>query len=390
MLLFKHQTQMLILLAMTSGAIYVVLNRFDFVAGVAQLPWLSMFACFCSALLAYQYKQSNVLFLSLLMIAYQSMPFSHPVVYQMYLFTDLVPQFIICVTCYLTSKKERGISWGAINEQVLTSLTLLVCLSVFNMLVAKHIPGQGEHMALLIVCSISLPYLVFKIWREGHHEFVVFAYIASVFGVLGFFDQSAGNFLLLSFGLTLITSVLIKSYQMAFKDELTGINSRRAMEAYVGSLGKKYAVVMCDVDHFKRFNDTYGHDTGDDVLRLVAKKLEEVSGSSSVFRYGGEEFCFIFKGKLAADVFQNIEAARTSIAHYCLKVRRKDRQDLSEIDRQSQYDKDFQSVNVTMSFGMSETSEGEPFEDVLKRADIRLYEAKEAGRNRVMYAYENI
>jgi diguanylate cyclase (GGDEF)-like protein len=63
---------------------------------------------------------------------------------------------------------------------------------------------------------------------------------------------------------------------------------------------------------------------------------------------------------------------------------------LSEIDRQSQYDKDFQSVNVTMSFGMSETSEGEPFEDVLKRADIRLYEAKEAGRNRVMYAYENI
>jgi len=73
--------------------------------------------------------------------------------------------------------------------------------------------------------------------------------------------------------------------------------SRRALIERLPSLGRRYTVAMVDVDHFKNFNDTYGHDAGDQVLRMVASRLGEVSGGGTAFRYGGEEFTILFPGK---------------------------------------------------------------------------------------------
>ena len=101
-------------------------------------------------------------------------------------------------------------------------------------------------------------------------------------GVFGAFMAASGAILLVA--------VLQESHRMAFRDELTGLPGRRALQERMAGLGPAYAIAMADVDHFKNFNDTHGHDGGDQVLKLVAARLAKIEGGGVAFRYGGEEF----------------------------------------------------------------------------------------------------
>ena len=78
-------------------------------------------------------------------------------------------------------------------------------------------------------------------------------------------------------------------------------------------LAAPYSLAVVDIDHFKNFNDTYGHDTGDQVLRMVASKLGEVTGGGKAFRTGGEEFCILFSGKSVAQALPHLEALRKEV-----------------------------------------------------------------------------
>ena len=102
-------------------------------------------------------------------------------------------------------------------------------------------------------------------------------------------------------GLTLGLSVMETSYAMAFRDELTDLPARRALMRDLEGMGRLYAAAMVDVDHFKRFNDRYGHDVGDQVLRMVAAKLAKAPGGGRAYRYGGEEFALLYPGKSRDD-----------------------------------------------------------------------------------------
>ena len=115
-------------------------------------------------------------------------------------------------------------------------------------------------------------------------------------------------------GLVLVFAVLEHGYDIAYRDELTGLPGRRAFNNVMEQLGGTYAIAMCDVDHFKRFNDTYGHDAGDQVLRMVAAKLSQVGGGGRAFRYGGEEFLVVFRGRSAREAEPFVESLRRSIA----------------------------------------------------------------------------
>jgi GGDEF domain-containing protein len=97
--------------------------------------------------------------------------------------------------------------------------------------------------------------------------------------------------------LMITVAVLQDTFRMAFRDELTGLPSRRALNERLAALGKRYAIAMLDVDHFKKFNDTYGHDLGDQVLKMVAARIAGVGGGGKAYRYGGEEFTVVFPGK---------------------------------------------------------------------------------------------
>ncbi|MCI0348292.1 MAG: GGDEF domain-containing protein, partial [Acidobacteriales bacterium] len=115
-------------------------------------------------------------------------------------------------------------------------------------------------------------------------------------------------------GLILVFAVLEHGYEIANRDELTGLPGRRAFNNLLGQLGKRYAIAMCDVDHFKKFNDTYGHEAGDQVLRMVASKLSAVGGGGQAFRYGGEEFVIVFRGRSASQAKPFLEDLRKVIS----------------------------------------------------------------------------
>ena len=185
--------------------------------------------------------------------------------------------------------------------------------------------------------------------------------------------------------LLLFATLLINNHHLAFIDELTSLPGRRALMNDLKHRHGRYLLVMADIDHFKQFNDTHGHDVGDDVLRLVAAQLNKTSGGGRAYRYGGEEFTLIFPATELNECLPFIEATRERIAAYPLMVR--NRQQRPDTQRQGKKQRgqnnDSKTLNVTMSFGAARRNSGESIEDLMKRADKALYKAKENGRNRV-------
>lgn len=190
-------------------------------------------------------------------------------------------------------------------------------------------------------------------------------------------------------GALIITlSVVRDSYNMAFRDDLTGIPSRRSLNENLHGLGRRYTIAMIDVDHFKKFNDTYGHDVGDQVLKMVARKMMDVGGGGRAYRYGGEEFTILFPGRRTEDALPHLEELRETIADYRLALRNEERPKnlrQGKTKRGNQTGRgEGASAAVTVSIGVAESgTELNSAEEVMKAADKALYKAKNRGRNQI-------
>jgi diguanylate cyclase (GGDEF)-like protein len=136
------------------------------------------------------------------------------------------------------------------------------------------------------------------------------------------------------------------------------------------------------VDYFKKFNDTHGHDVGDQVLRMVAGRLARVEGGGRAFRYGGEEFAILFPGKSAEESAPHLEKVRESVANAAFTKRGKDRPRRKPKTLRTR-DASAKKLAVTVSIGVSHARGSLKPDDVVKAADKALYRAKEGGRNRV-------
>lgn len=188
--------------------------------------------------------------------------------------------------------------------------------------------------------------------------------------------------------LVLVLAIIQDSHNMAFRDDMTGLPSRRALNELLRGLGSQYAIAMVDVDHFKRFNDTYGHAVGDQVLKMVAGRLLAVSGGGRPFRYGGEEFTVVFPGKDAKDILPHLETLRQNIAEYRMALRSADRPKDDTKGRNSRSrGQASQEVSVTISIGAADSrSHNDTVDEVMRTADKALYRAKNGGRNQVCLA----
>jgi diguanylate cyclase (GGDEF)-like protein len=200
--------------------------------------------------------------------------------------------------------------------------------------------------------------------------------------------------------LILAASLIETSYVLAYHDELTGIRGRRAFNEALLSLDQQYAIAIVDIDHFKKFNDTYGHDIGDQVLCMVAACISKVNGDGHAFRCGGEEFAIIFRGMSAKDAFEHLDSLRQTIANSMFRMRggeRRTESRTSDADRRRPGKKKVvaaglsqspEQLSVTVSIGVAEPSTRyrQP-EQVIQAADQALYRAKQKGRNRVEFAY---
>ncbi|MCK6263608.1 GGDEF domain-containing protein [Vibrio sp. ZSDE26] len=188
-------------------------------------------------------------------------------------------------------------------------------------------------------------------------------------------------------GVLLLLHLISASHELAFNDGLTGIPGRHALEMDIKQLGRKYSVAMIDIDHFKSFNDTYGHDTGDDVLKLVASRLTLIGGKAKVYRYGGEEFTAVFKGKYLSDTLEHLEILREDIAQYEMALRNAATRPKDKKKGASKRGKtpSKETVNVTISIGVADSTTDKKPHNVIKLADKALYKAKQTGRNKVSH-----
>jgi GGDEF domain-containing protein len=196
-------------------------------------------------------------------------------------------------------------------------------------------------------------------------------------------------------------AVVETSYLLAYHDELTTLPSRRAFHDALLRLEPPYSIAMVDIDHFKRCNDTYGHDTGDQVLRMVASRLARVTGGGQAYRCGGEEFAILFPGETTSGILEHLEKLRADIEAATLRLRGPERrQEARGPDRRNQRARgraqtghairelararSSDELSVTASIGVA-TSKGETSsaEEVVQAADKALYRAKAAGRNRI-------
>ncbi len=155
-------------------------------------------------------------------------------------------------------------------------------------------------------------------------------------------------------------------------DPLTELTNRRGFDEAFGALppDTPIAIALCDIDHFKRVNDEFGHAVGDRVLRAVAQTLAGAVEHGLVARYGGEEFAVLMSGPAAASVRDAVDRARSAVAARRFRVR----------------DTDMPVGEVTISGGIAIGRAADALEALYAVADAALYEAKAAGRNRVICA----
>jgi diguanylate cyclase (GGDEF)-like protein len=162
---------------------------------------------------------------------------------------------------------------------------------------------------------------------------------------------------------------------IALRDALTGLANRRALdedlellEARVARYGHRYCVALLDVDHFKSYNDTYGHQAGDGVLKAVAAELKDQARTGdSLYRYGGEEFLCIFPEQGLATA--TIAAQRMRSGLQALAI--------------PHAESDTGVLTLSAGLAMLDPDHARSVEEVLKEADDALYRAKQLGRNRV-------
>jgi len=235
-----------------------------------------------------------------------------------------------------------------------------------------------------IIAFLVIGVLLVMAWmREPQSPVRGYVYaLAAVFAGLSWPVAGPGQEVWLSTaGLILVIAVIEASYLMAYRDGLTELPGRRALNEALLRLSGQFSVAMVDVDYFKRFNDTYGHDAGDHVLRLVAARLAQAPGGATAYRYGGEEFALVFPGKGTEECLPLLEELRATVETSRFTMRRRFRPRKAKVDKSR---KTKEPITITVSIGVAERDDrNESPDQVIQAADKALYRSKEAGRNRV-------
>jgi diguanylate cyclase (GGDEF)-like protein len=317
----------------------------------------------------------------------------------------------------LAVARERGFTIPVAAPR----LALLFVESVFVAVICRPAPASGSHLfhgAIFgrswsawtplpqISLLIFLAVLVFLVTRaasrpkpveNGFAWALLALFLALNSGAIGLPARSY----VASAAIILVASIIETSYAMAYHDELTGLPSRRAFNDATLRLEAPYTVAAVDIDHFKSVNDTYGHDTGDEVLCMVAANLARVTGGGQAFRVGGEEFTIIFPSKRVQGVVDHLENLRKLIEENPFRLRAKtdrrssprggDRRTSAARKKTTRRKKKAAlsrgKLRVTVSIGIAEPSDAQTqITDVLNLADQALYAAKRGGRNRVEIA----
>ncbi|RBO78482.1 GGDEF domain-containing protein [Marinomonas aquiplantarum] len=362
-----------ILLLSVYGSLYVGLLP---PVWVSILPLMPLILAGVAILLAWHFNKGRVFILVLLLLI--------PKLYGGSNQTASITAYLV-VSCFcvalLAFVKERGFfNRFAVNRLLFVAMLVCWCYAVERHWVSFAFLDQSVFQLSLtwsdlllwfgLVVSIMLMAIAWWLSNDAFHASGLISILSLI--IISRFSVSGVQYdtLLSAQCLLWIWFLLMESYRMAYLDDMTRLPGRRALNEQLVGLSKHYAIAMVDVDHFKKFNDTYGHDMGDKVLKSVAQQLKLFSAPGRAFRYGGEEFTVVFRRAQVKDVEAVLESVRESIEEAQVEV----------FDPKKKKDVE---VNVTASIGVAFASAGEVPTNVLKRADEALYQSKKKGRNRV-------
>lgn len=394
----------LLLLGMILGGMSNVILVTDANIGIASnLPYILLLV---AVILCHSFKQGRMAMVSMTMLlAYiviqlrlQTPLSSGTTLLELSLLAALLP--VACLIVYLFP--DTGV-----NSKGVAFYTSILLLFVFwSHLTVTHfndggfktwsddvlftIPAVSKIPFVLVLYGVALTGAtsILVLVQNRPIDVVVYSSILLASTTFVFFDTQYISSTMFSLsGILIIVYVMSASHAMAFNDQLTNIPGRHALEVELKHLGRKYSIAMLDIDHFKRFNDTYGHDTGDDVLKLVASRLKLTTGGAKVYRYGGEEFTILFKRKYSHQVAKHLEALIEDIENYDMVIRNsRARPDSDEagIKKRGKIGSNTETVNITVSIGLSDSRTSRAPEEVIKYADNALYGAKDAGRNQLV------
>jgi diguanylate cyclase (GGDEF)-like protein len=353
-------------------------------------------------LLAWRFRSTRVLFALLVLLLVEEAAFGPS-----YLSADhvrvAISSFLLPVSLLVFSLlPERGFTLDALVPRAALLLIDFVALGVSSERHTGHVfslswPAEGLCAAAALAFLLRA-FLYRRNLESGFFWGMLAAWLALRHGGVGVAATAY-----LGTGALIMGASLIESfYFMAYHDELTGLPSRRAFNEATAALAQPYSIAVADIDHFKSFNDLYGHDTGDEVLRMVAARLARVSGGGQAFRCGGEEFAVLFRARSAAEALPYLEELRRDIEEsvFCLRgpdrrrqVRGADRRDPGRRTTRRRKMKvapppaaDITCVTVSIGVAGSEERKQEKVQQVIAAADQALYRAKAGGRNRVEVA----
>ena len=371
-------------------------------------------------LLAWRFHSSRVLFALLtLFLAQRALQFffaGHANSVNGHIALEAISVLLPFNFALFSASRERGVNLSS----SLTRVCLLFLEATFVAIICR--PGEsagpsilhsallGRHWqhwtkvpslgAIFFLIAISALLVQFLLHRKPVDSGFLWSLVAVLFAFQsGSFTLSATAYMATA-ALVLTTSVIENSYVLAYQDELTGLAARRAFNDALLDLQEPYAVAAVDIDHFKSFNDTYGHETGDQVLRMVATCLGRVNGGGNAYRVGGEEFSILFPRKSLQEILPHLETLRWNVENTIFHVRGLERRTVPHgTDRRKPSPRksgEFKKpalvefnreLSVTVSIGVAEPSTKlRGIENVIRAADKALYAAKSAGRNRVISA----
>jgi diguanylate cyclase (GGDEF)-like protein len=243
--------------------------------------------------------------------------------------------------------------------------------------------AQIPLLAFLVAATLIITGMVFQASPTGRA--FLWAIVAAFLGLRSAGSAVAATIYGSTAGLILVVAVIEASYLMAYQDGLTGLPARRALTEALQRTNGQFTIAMVDVDHFKKLNDRYGHDVGDQVLRMLASRLAAVSNGGRAFRYGGEEFAILFPGDGVAECLPELETLRRSVEESKFTVRRRlQRRRKPAKANGAGGARARPQIAVTVSIGAAESNGRQDAPElVVQAADRALYRAKHAGRNRV-------
>lgn len=376
------------------------------------LPYLPHVIFGVAALLGAVFAQTRVLFLSLafsFVLAaanYHAFVKSHAGRAQVLVFLSSLYLPVLAAAFHRFS--ERGL-WNAYGRSrvflvlstCLVSATLPLVpelgeamLGTASPLLRPFAPWVRIPLVGFLAFGASLPFMVIR----ARHESPALGLLAAVsvlyaLGGLAVASPPCGirgqvmlSWLMAGSGLTLIWTVLESSWRSANMDELTELPGRRALQRHLGRLEPPYAIAVLDVDHFKKINDRYGHDAGDQILRFLAAFLHRLD-LGTAYRFGGEEFVIVYEGGDFGRITDSLERLRRAIRARLFWIRGKDRPAKKQEGQSPAPGRRRESLTVTVSIGAARNIRGAlPPQELFEAADKAMYRAKQEGRDRVKVA----